>query len=189
MPFDHFNLIAGIYDKAGEFRVSELVLGLLSLAQGDLILDAGGGTGRIAAALRGGARDVVVADPSRGMLRRAVNKGLAAICAPVESLPFSSGSFERVIMVDAFHHVADQRQAARELWRVIAPGGRIVIIEPNIHKNLVKVIAVGEKVLLMRSHILTGEKIMAFFEGWNGKISLFYEEMNCYVLAEKLTEV
>jgi ubiquinone/menaquinone biosynthesis C-methylase UbiE len=189
MPFDHFNLIAGIYDKAGEFRVSELVLGLLSLAQGETILDAGGGTGRVSAALRGHAREVVVADPSRGMLQRAANKGLAAICAPVESLPFSSGSFDRVIMVDAFHHVADQGQAVRELWRVIPPGGRIVIIEPDIHKNLVKIIAVAEKILLMRSHILTGEKIMALFEGLNGKISLLYDEMNCYLLAEKLTEV
>ena len=186
MPFDHFGLIAGIYDRAGQFQVSEPLLGLLTLSPDSRLLDAGGGTGRVAAALRGMVRQVFVADISRGMLRRAVGKGLATVCAPAERLPFPSGSLDRVIMVDALHHVSDQRQTARELFRLLSPGGRIVIVEPDIHKPIVKAIAIGEKVLLMRSHFLPGEKIAALFSEPDAKTSLVYAGFNLICIAERV---
>jgi ubiquinone/menaquinone biosynthesis C-methylase UbiE len=185
MPFDHFGAIAGVYDRAGQFQVSEALAGLLSLSPESRLLDAGGGTGRVATALRSMVKQVFVADISRGMLQRAAGRGLAAVCTPVESLPFPSGSLERVIMVDALHHVLDQRQTARELLRVLAPGGRIVIVEPDIRKFAVKAIAVGEKILLMRSHFLTGEKIAALFTGLQARTGLVYEDFNVICIAEK----
>ena len=174
MPFDHFDLIAGIYDRSGQFQVSEMLSGLLGLSPNCLLLDAGGGTGRVAAALRSLVGNVIVADPSRGMLRRASARGLATVCAPAELLPFPSGSFDRVIMVDALHHVFDQGQAARELFRLLAPGGRMVIVEPDIRKFIVKVVAAGEKVLLMRSHFLNGEKIVALLNASDAKTGVYY---------------
>lgn len=117
MPFDHFNFIAGFYDWAGKFTVTEPLFGFLALSPNSLVLDAGGGTGRVAAEIRGMVREVFVADISRGMLRRAAGKGLPAVCSPAESLPFLAGSFDRVIMVDALHHVLNQERTAHELWR------------------------------------------------------------------------
>ena len=121
MPFDHFDLIAGLYDRSGQFQVSETLAGLLALSPDCFLLDAGGGTGRVAAALRSKVGNVIVADLSRGMLRRASAKGLATVCAPAELLPFPIGRFDRVIMVDALHHVIDQDRTARELFRMLAP--------------------------------------------------------------------
>jgi demethylmenaquinone methyltransferase/2-methoxy-6-polyprenyl-1,4-benzoquinol methylase len=66
-------------------------------------------------------------------------------------------------MVDAFHHVGDQRQTVRELARVLAPGGRLVIQEPDIHHWAIKLVALGEKLLLMRSRFYSGEAIQAMF--------------------------
>ena len=186
MPFDHFNLVAGFYDRVGQFQVSEQLLGWLDLSPRYFLLDVGGGTGRVAAALRSMVRDVVVADISRGMLRHASDKGLATICAPAESLPFLYGSFERIIMVDAYHHVFDQSQTARELLRVLAPGGRIAIIEPNIHKPIVRGIAIGEKVLLMRSHFLAGDKIAALFTDLGVKTTVYYEGLDAISIVEKV---
>ena len=185
MPFDHFDLIAGLYDRSGQFQVSETLSGLLSLAPNCLLLDAGGGTGRVAGALRSLVGNVIVADLSRGMLRRASAKGLATVCAPVELLPFPSDSFDRIIMVDALHHVIDQGQTARELFRLLAPGGRIVIVEPDIRKTLVKIVAIGEKVLLMRSHFLMGENIAALFVGTDAKTGVYYDGLNVFCIAER----
>ena len=187
MPFDHFNLITGIYDKAGDFNLSEPLQGLLSLSPDNLLLDAGGGTGRVSAVLRGRVRNVVVADTSLGMLRHASTKFLITACAAVESLPFLSHTFDRILMMDALHHVLDQGQTARELWRVLAPGGRIVIAEPDIHKMAVKALAIGEKVLLMRSHFLSGGSIRALFSGSTSRTSIFKEGFNVYVVVEKGT--
>jgi len=186
MPFDHFGLIAGIYDRAGSFQVSELLSGWLDLSPNFRLLDAGGGTGRVAAAMRNRVADAFVADLSRAMLHYAVRKGLPAVCAPAESLPFPPGSFERIIMVDALHHVIDQGQTARELLRLLAPGGRIVIIEPDIHKPIVKGIAISEKILLMRSHFLNAKKIAALFSGPESKVGVFHEGYNVILVVEKV---
>ena len=186
MPFDHFNCIAGFYDRVGQFQLSDYLAELLALSPKSLLLDAGGGTGRVAAALRSKVRDVFVADLARGMLRRAVDKGLAVVCTPAELLPFPSESFERIIMVDALHHVIDQRQTARELFRVLAPGGRIAIVEPDIRKAIVKVIAIGEKILLMRSHFLTGEQITVLFTHPYAKTAVYYDGFNVIFIAERL---
>ena len=188
MPFDHFGLIAGVYNRAAQFTLDEPLAGLLSLSPGNILLDAGGGTGRIAAALCNLVQGAVVVDLSYGMLRYAAGKNLAVTCALVERLPFSSGTFDRVIMMDALHHVLDQKQTAHELWRVLAPGGRILIVEPNIHKFVIKLIAVGEKLLLMRSHFLSGEKISALFENQSAQVNVVVYEYNVAILVEKKAE-
>jgi len=185
MPFDHFDLIASLYNRTTQFSASAALLALLALHPDDLLLDAGGGTGRVAETLHRMVKGVVVVDLSRGMLRHATEKGLVTTCAPVERLPFISSTFNRIIMVDALHHVTDQRQTISELWRVLAPDGRIVIIEPDIHRFTVKLIAIGEKVLLMRSHFLSAERITALFAKQNAQPRVIFDEFNVWVYAEK----
>jgi len=189
MPFDHFDLIAGLYNRTAQFSAPAPLLDLLALPHNGLLLDAGGGTGRVAESLRSMVRETVVADLSRGMLRHAADKGLEMACAPAEHLPFASSAFDRIIMVDALHHVFDQCQTITELWRVLAPGGRIVIIEPDIHKFMVKLIAIGEKMLLMRSHFLPAEKIAALFAYQNAHVRVISDEFNVWVCAEKVREM
>ena len=186
MPFDHFDLIAGLYNRTAQFSAPVELLDLLALPSSGLLLDAGGGTGRIAESLRKMVQEVVVADLSREMLRHAAEKGLATVCAPAEKLPFTSCSFDRIIMVDALHHVINQRNSVNELWRVLAPGGRIIIIEPDIHKYVVKLIAIGEKILLMRSHFLTADKIAALFTNMTTDVRVITNEFNVWVCSEKV---
>jgi ubiquinone/menaquinone biosynthesis C-methylase UbiE len=185
MPFDHFNLIAGLYDRSGPFIPGKPLLECLSLSSKHRLLDAGGGTGRVTAALKSMVRAVVVVDISTGMLRSAAAKGLPTVASPAEVLPFPSGSFDRVIMLDALHHVSDQLRTVSELWRVLAPGGRIVIVEPDIHKAAVILIAGFEKLLLMRSHFLSGEKIKELFVDPLARVAIQYADNNILLLAEK----
>jgi len=186
MPFDHFDMIAGLYNQTAQFSALAPLLDLLALPPGGVLLDAGGGTGRVAEVLRKMVREVVVADLSRGMLRHAANKGLVTTCAPAEHLPFVSNAFDRIIMLDALHHVFDQLETVTELWRVLAPGGRIVIVEPDINKFVVKLIAIGEKMLLMRSHFLSMDKISALFFFQNSFVREYSDEFNVWVCAEKV---
>ncbi len=164
MPLDHFSLIAPLYNRFDGYSSLEVMLHLAALPLEGRLLDVGGGTGRVASALRPYVRQVIVADASRPMLRYAASRpGLQAGAALSECLPFPNASFERILMVDALHHVADQPQTARELLRLLKPGGRIVIEEPNIHKWPVKMIALAEKGLGMRSHFLAPSQIAALF--------------------------
>ena len=88
-------------------------------------------------------------------------------------------------MVDALHHVIDQGQTAREMYRVLKPGGRIVIEEPDIRSFYVKLIAVGEKLLLMRSHFLSPPKIVDLFSFDSSKTAIHETEGNAWVVIEK----
>lgn len=180
----HFNLIAPFYDRVIPFARLEQILKVLALPHAGNLLDAGGGTGRVAHALRPYVGSVVVADVSRGMLAQARRKDLAAASAETERLPFPDEAFDRVLMVDALHHVVHQAETARELYRVLKPGGRLVIEEPDLRTFPVKLIAVAEKLALMRSHFLAPAQIAALFPSEAGA-RIESEDRNAWVIVEK----
>ena len=180
----HFNFLAPFYDRVIPFERLEQTLKALDLPHAGNLLDAGGGTGRVAEALRPRIGSVVVADASRGMLAQARQKDLAAACAETERLPFPDESFDRVLMVDSLHHVVHQANTVRELYRVLKPGGRLVIEEPDLRTFSVKLIAVAEKLALMRSHFLTPDQIAALLPS-DAKARVESEDHTAWVIAEK----
>lgn len=182
---DHFDLLAPLYDRAIPFARLDLMLEFLNLPVDGLLLDAGGGTGRVAAALKPYTRQVVVADLSAGMLAQSRNKQLAGLMAPAEQLPFAAGTFSRVLMVDALHHVTNQRETIAELWRVLQPGGRLVIEEPDIRTLTVKLVALVEKLALMRSHFISPPVIAGYFPS-QARVSVDVKGYNAWVIVEKL---
>jgi ubiquinone/menaquinone biosynthesis C-methylase UbiE len=180
----HFNLLAPLYDRVIPFVRLDRMLKVLDLPHAHSLLDAGGGTGRVAEALRPYVDWVVVADVSRGMLAQARQKNLFAASTETERLPFPGGTFDRVLMVDALHHVMDQAETIRELYRVLKPGGRLVIEEPDYRTFGVKLIAIAEKMALMRSRFLAPSQIVSLFPS-EAKVRIETEENTAWVIAEK----
>lgn len=48
-----------------------------------------------------------------------------------EELPLADSSVDRVLMVHSLEHAENPQQTLLEVWRVLAPGGRLVIAVPN----------------------------------------------------------
>lgn len=164
MPaFDHFDLIAPVYARAA-YSQPDALREVAELPARGRLLDVGGGAGRVASAIRNWVDDITIADVSFGMLKQTIRSPVQPVCGASESLPFPDNSFERVIMVDALHHVANHAYSAREMFRVLKPGGVLVIEEPDIRTFGVKLIALAEKLLLMRSHFLAPDAIVKLFE-------------------------
>ncbi len=186
MPFDHFDILAPIYEKVIPPAATEAMLRELDPSPNCRLLDAGGGTGRVSGFLQEHVGSIVLSDISMGMLKEAaVKENLRPTCALTETMPFADNFFDCVLMVDALHHVVDQTQTACELWRIIKPGGRIVIQEPDIRKFAVKLIAVAEKLALMRSHFLGPDSIANLFSFENADVDVRAEDFNVWVVVKK----
>lgn len=187
MPLlDHFDLLAPLYDRLIS-RPQELPVAEL-LAGGSRLLDAGGGTGRIAQALPERSGQIVIVDSSLPMLREARDKGCCRLVAGrAERLPLAKESFDRVMVVDAYHHLADQARGLRELWRVLAPAGRLVIEEPDIDHWLVKLVALAEKAALMGSRFVPAEQIGASLSALGARVELRSQGATAWIIADKPT--
>jgi demethylmenaquinone methyltransferase/2-methoxy-6-polyprenyl-1,4-benzoquinol methylase len=156
----HFDFLATIYDRTIGVPDTDVLAELLDLPTEGKVLDAGGGTGRVSSQLRDKAGEIVICDLSHNMLKEArFKKGMETVRSHTERLPFPDATFDRILVVDAFHHFCDQERSLSELLRVLAPGGRLVIEEPDIRRFVVKLVALAEKLTLMRSHFYSGERI------------------------------
>ena len=173
---DHFDLIASIYDRFIGIQEHDYLKELLKLPTDGWVLDAAGGTGRVSQQFNSMVGNLVVCDLSQKMLRNAQENGkLLPTRSHIERLPFPDETFDRILIVDSIHHLCDPRKAIGDMLRVLKPGGRMVIEEPDIHHFVVKLVALGEKLLFMRSHFYTPEQIMNMISPFNASISLEHD--------------
>ena len=96
------------------------------------LLDLGCGTGALAAlVLEGvpGARlSCVDLSPKMAeVARERLGDRADVLLCDAERLPFRDGSFDAAWCNDSFHHYPDPERAAFQAWRVLAPGGALVV--------------------------------------------------------------
>ena len=121
--YERSRLLAQLQDRAFE---------ALRLGPSDRFLDVGCGTGalvRRAAALADRAVGVDIS-PRTVARARELAAGVGGVEfreGSAEALPFADGEFTAVISTTSLHHFADPGLAAREMARVLEPGGRALI--------------------------------------------------------------
>lgn len=96
----------------------------------ETVLDAGCGTGWLAAGLRRGVPglSVIGVDLSRGMLERASTAGAWPLLqADAQRLPLADASVDLIVTRGVLHHLPDAPGALAEWRRVLRPGGAVVI--------------------------------------------------------------
>ena len=126
-----FDLVAPVWDQIiGRWGQAQ-VFDALALEGRLRILDLAGGTGRLAHKFEALGHQVAVVDLSAPMTSRAARKGLPTSRARAEAVPFADGVFDRIVILDALHHMAEIDAVASELARLLAPGGRAVLFEPD----------------------------------------------------------
>jgi ubiquinone/menaquinone biosynthesis C-methylase UbiE len=95
-----------------------------------LVLDLGCGPGNSTVQLPSGS---VGGDRALSMLRRARRRkpGMPLICMEASALPFRSGSLDAVTFHSVLYLLCDRPGTLRETARVLRPGGRAVLLEPQ----------------------------------------------------------
>jgi SAM-dependent methyltransferase len=95
------------------------------------ILDIGCGLGMYVSRFRQFSDDVYGVDVDPDKIARASEWLPNLHVAPAEELPFADESFDVILLNEVIEHVDDDGQAIREAFRVLAPGGHIIIYAPN----------------------------------------------------------
>jgi ubiquinone/menaquinone biosynthesis C-methylase UbiE len=126
--------------------ITEKTLRLMNLRPGERVLDLGCGSGwatRLLARIVGegpeGFGQVVGVDVSDEMIRhaRAASRdfdNVMYVCGSAQQIPWEENFFDKVLSVESFYYYADQERALSELFRVMAPQGRLFILI-NLYKD------------------------------------------------------
>ena len=157
-------------DGAVEFAVTTAALGR-HLPPSSRILDIGGGPGRYAIWLAERGHEVVLADLSPELLeiaRAQVAAARASVTEVVEAdacdlSRWPATSFDAVLSLGPFYHLvepADRDAAARELARVVRPGGFVFVAAIARLAYLQRTLAVPDE----RHHLLDGEWLRRLLE-------------------------
>jgi demethylmenaquinone methyltransferase/2-methoxy-6-polyprenyl-1,4-benzoquinol methylase len=142
-----FDSVADQYDimndlmSFGIHRIwKRIAIQLANVRAGDKVLDLAGGTGDLTALFEkrvGPKGQVVLADINAAMLRtgrnRLIDKGLVGNIqyaqVNAECLPFADNTFDCVCIGFGLRNVTDKDAALRSMYRVLKPGGRVIILE------------------------------------------------------------
>lgn len=117
--------------RPGGLELTQHLLGFGMFAENSRILDAGCGTGTTAEYLERTLKMAVVGvDRSESMLIEARNLSgwMTLVCAPLEDLPFSSGSFDGIIC-ECVLSQTDADAVLAEFHRVLRPGGTLLLTD------------------------------------------------------------
>jgi len=111
--------------------VAEQLVEAADVRAGEKVLDVAAGTGNAALAAARRYAHVTATDPAPALLEQARERAraealpLSCRVAGVEALPFGDASFDIVLSTFGATYTADEAGAAREMLRVLRPGGRI----------------------------------------------------------------
>ncbi|MGD2042305.1 MAG: class I SAM-dependent methyltransferase [Acidimicrobiia bacterium] len=118
-------------------KSNQATVELAALSPEDRFLDIGCGPGAALEYAVATGAEVVGIDPSPSMVARAQKRvPLAEVrVGSAEELPFPDEHFTVVINVLSFHHWADRDAGLREILRVLAPGGRLHLVEGSLRED------------------------------------------------------
>jgi ubiquinone/menaquinone biosynthesis C-methylase UbiE len=117
-------------------EVARAIRASVPLTPGTRAIDVGAGTGLLGIALAGDVGEVVLAEPSSGMLEVVRDKlaaggpgNVTAVRFDLTSDPLPGDPFDLVVSLLVLHHVEDTGAALAAILRLLRPGGRIALAD------------------------------------------------------------
>jgi ubiquinone/menaquinone biosynthesis C-methylase UbiE/DNA-binding transcriptional ArsR family regulator len=139
---DFFNRQAAVQNMPSPGQTWQaLAQGLIGLLSGRRILDLGCGSGRLARQLAAAGNSVTAVDNSEEQIKLACAESPGQksnpdfILASMESTGLPSASFDLALLSQSLHHAANPAEVIREAHRLLAPQGRILILDLLGHEE------------------------------------------------------
>lgn len=179
-----FDRVAPVYDVLLPAAPAGPLRNALAQAHGPVrrILDVGGGTGRAAREVPVPERTVVDASP--GMLAK-VPAEVNRVLASATDLPVADGAVDAVVMVDALHHFPDHTSVHAESYRVLRPGGVLVIRDFDRSTVRGRLLEAAEHAIRMESTFRSATEIRDQITAADFESTVLDRGFACTVLGRK----
>lgn len=134
----HYQNLAEQYDSfltySPDFvrRMTSKMIEKLRLEEDDRLVDLGGGTGLYAVDILQQVdlrHPILLVDPFEEMLARAPDDPrLRPVCADALNFAAEEGTYDKVLMKEAVHHIDDRARLFADLFARLRPGGRLLLV-------------------------------------------------------------
>ncbi|WP_421658630.1 class I SAM-dependent methyltransferase [Leptothermofonsia sp. ETS-13] len=135
---DFFNHYAksqeyNVFTDASNYRLIKTCVAISNWEPGTRVVDCGCGSGVFTKLLKDFGFAAAGLDLSEGLIDLAgrLYPGIEFMVGDVEQLPFESNGLDGILLSGIIHHLPDPSHCAREVYRVLKPGGTFVAFDPN----------------------------------------------------------
>jgi ubiquinone/menaquinone biosynthesis C-methylase UbiE len=161
----YFDTSAAAYDQSSDMGIRPALLAgilerLTDFPQPDSILDVGCGTGELLFQLKSRMNtELAGLDLSSNMLevaRKKLGNNADLRQGDAESLPWQASRFDLVLCTLSFHHYPQPVQALTEMWRVLKPGGTLLLADitmPAIVNLILPLLSTGDRHFYSKAEI------------------------------------
>jgi SAM-dependent methyltransferase len=151
---EHSDLIRSEFERAApgfaertKGRFDDMgVVAFARLSDGARVGEVGAGTGNFLSLFEGAAAELYAIDITPEMLVQARDHygSIRAVLADGAKLPFRSNSLDLVASAQMFHHIPQPVPILKEMARVCAPEGHILVVDQIARENLEEASAMNE---------------------------------------------
>jgi excisionase family DNA binding protein len=143
---DYFDQIAPQYNEQRRIvygdALREIIFGQIKIEKEDKVADIGAGTGYLTLELARKAAQVIAVDNSSQMFSIAREEAVKANLTNIrfvegnaEELPIDDGAVDLVYANMLLHHVNDPLQVVKEMFRILKPGGKVMVTDIAEHEH------------------------------------------------------
>ena len=157
--YDNFIKLFNL-DKKGEIK------DILELKGEEIVLDIGGGTGKLAEYICEDCKIVYVLDESKGMLSKVEeNARVVPILGDVLDINFENNSIDIVIISDVLHHIENQQRLIEETYRILKKNGKLIILDFEKNHIKTKILKAFEFTLFGKLYFRTSKDVVNLISG------------------------
>lgn len=149
---------------SGKVQSSIVYPEIFPIAPDEDVVNLGCGVGPQAVVYKGSFRKMVGVDLSRDRLEQSKvllgEKGVSGyetLCAPVEKTGLPEQSFDKALAIDIIEHLPEPSGILREAFRLLKPGGQLLVSVPAMHDHYTHTLSGIAKLLGRKtSHLPSG---------------------------------
>jgi len=183
-----FSFLAPMYEfiHLGANRTVKKLLRVGGFKKTDTVLDLGGGSGRIARRMVSYVGKITVADVAEGMIKQCDKYGdVTCVLLTQDRLPFRDTSFDKVIMIDAFHHFANQEGMVIEVERILKKDGTAILQEINTQGLYGKFVNIIENTSGISHNFYTPNELSTIWNSNGFESKIYFSNSGSYYLVAR----